>query len=147
MSPPTLMSGNQSPAPCSRNSTPPVLTPPRGQNAVPVSVLKRSPPPVALTQSKKGAMRKLKKERQVEEEEEGMDEDEEDVEVVEVKRPIDEDEVELVCPQSFSTKLAKEIQPPKEEEDEEEEEEEEENGVMEVEDESGTEDKEKDLLR
>ncbi|XP_026026835.1 serine/arginine repetitive matrix protein 1 isoform X2 [Astatotilapia calliptera] len=146
MSPPTLMSGNQSPAPCSRNSTPPVLTPPRGQNAVPVSVLKRSPPPVALTQSKKGAMRKLKKERQVEEEEEGMDEDEEDVEVVEVKRPIDEDEVELVCPQSFSTKLAKEIQPPKEEEDEEEEEEEEENGVMEVEDESGTEDKEKDLL-
>uniref|UniRef100_A0A3B4H9S9 Serine/arginine repetitive matrix protein 1-like n=1 Tax=Pundamilia nyererei TaxID=303518 RepID=A0A3B4H9S9_9CICH len=125
MSPPTLMSGNQSPAPSSRNSTPPVLTPPRGQNAVPVSVLKRSPPPVALTQSKKGAMRKLKKERQVEEEEEGMDEDEEDVEVVEVKRPIDEDEVELVCPQSFSTKLAKEIQPPKEEEDEEEEEEEE----------------------
>lgn len=99
---------------------------------------------MALTQSKKGAMRKLKKERQVEEEEEGMDEDEEDVEVVEVKRPIDEDEVELVCPQSFSTKLAKEIQPPKEEEDEEEEEE---NGVMEVEDESGTEDKEKDLLR
>lgn len=102
---------------------------------------------MALTQSKKGVMRKLKKERQVEEEEEGMDEDEEDVEVVEVKRPIDEDEVELVCPQSFSTKLAKEIQPPKEEEDEEEEEEEEENGVMEVEDESGTEDKEKDLLR
>ncbi|XP_030598236.1 uncharacterized protein LOC115789133 isoform X2 [Archocentrus centrarchus] len=148
MSPPTLTTGNQSPVPSGRNSTPPVLTPPRGQNAVAVSVLKRSPPPVAVTQSRKGAMRKLKKERQVEEEEEDVDEDEEDVEVVEVKRPKEEDDVELVCPQSFSSKLAKEIQPPKEEEDEEEEEEEEEeeNGAMEVEDESGTEDKEKDLL-
>ncbi|XP_040893275.1 serine/arginine repetitive matrix protein 1 isoform X3 [Toxotes jaculatrix] len=149
MSPPTLTAANQSPSSSGRNSTPPVLTPPRGQNAVPVSVLKRSPPPVtAVTQSRKGTMRRLKKDRQEEEEEDEEDEDEEDVEVVEVKRPKEED-VEVVSPQSFSIKLAKEMEPPKEEEDEEdeeEEEEEEENGVMEVEDESGTEDKEKDLL-
>lgn len=43
MSPPTLTAANQSPASAGRNSTPPLLTPPRGQNAVPVSVLKRSP--------------------------------------------------------------------------------------------------------
>ncbi|XP_041790175.1 flocculation protein FLO11 isoform X3 [Chelmon rostratus] len=148
MSPPTLTAANQSPSSTGRNSTPPVLTPPRGQNAVPVSVLKRSPPPVAVTQSRKGAMRRLKKQRQEDEEEEDeVEEDEEDVEVVEIKRPKEEDDVEVVCPQSFSSKLAKEMEPPKEEEeDEEEEEEEEENGVMEVEDESGTEDKEKDLL-
>ncbi|CAK6978471.1 serine/arginine repetitive matrix protein 1 isoform X2 [Scomber scombrus] len=146
MSPPTLTAANQSPASSGRNSTPPVLTPPRGQNAVPVSVLKRSPPPVAVPSSRKGGVRGLKKER---EEEEGEDDDE-DVEVVEVKRPKEEEEVEVVCPQSFISKLAKEMDTPKEEEDEEdeeeEEEEEEENGVMEVEDESGTEDKEKDLL-
>ncbi|XP_022062516.1 uncharacterized protein si:dkey-117m1.4 isoform X2 [Acanthochromis polyacanthus] len=146
MSPPTLTAANQSPASSGRNSTPPVLTPPRGQNAVAVSVLKRSPPPVAVTQSRKGAMRKLKKERQVKVEENEQEEDEEDVEVVEVKRPKEEDDVELVCPQSYSRTLAKEIEPPKEEEEDEEEEEEEENGIMEVEDESGTEDKEKDLL-
>ncbi|XP_042249852.1 serine/arginine repetitive matrix protein 1 isoform X1 [Thunnus maccoyii] len=149
MSPPTLTAANQSPASSGRNSTPPVLTPPRGQNAVPVSVLKRSPPPVAVPPSRKGGVRRLKKDRQEEEDEE--DEDEEDVEVVEVKRPKEEEDVEVVCPQSFSSKSAKEMDPPKEEEDEEdeeeeEEEEEEENGVMEVEDESGTEDKEKDLL-
>ncbi|KAM8771797.1 uncharacterized protein AB9X84_003988 isoform 2-T2 [Acanthopagrus schlegelii] len=139
MSPPTLTAANQSPASSGRNSTPPVLTPPRGQNAVPVSVLKRSPPPVTVAQSRKGGLRRLKKE--IEEE----DEDEEDVEVVEVKRPKEEDDVEVLCPQSFNSKSAKET--PKEEEDEEEEEEdEEENGVMEVEDESGGEDKEKDLL-
>ncbi|XP_053195124.1 serine/arginine repetitive matrix protein 1 isoform X2 [Scomber japonicus] len=146
MSPPTLTAANQSPASSGRNSTPPVLTPPRGQNAVPVSVLKRSPPPVAVPPSRKGGVRRLKKERQEEEDED----DEEDVEVVEVKRPKEEEEVEVVCPQSFTSKLAKGIDTPKEEEDEEdeeeEEEEEEENGVMEVEDESGTEDKEKDLL-
>ena len=139
MSPPTLTAASQSPASSGRNSTPPVLTPPRGQNAVPVSVLKRSPPPLAVTQSRKGAMRGIKKDRQTEEEE---DEDEE-VEVVAVKRPKNED-IELVCPQSFSSKSAKEIEPPKEEDEEEEEEE---NGVMEVEDESGTEEKEKELLR
>lgn len=147
MSPPTLTAANQSPASSGRNSTPPVLTPPRGQSAVPVSVLKRSPPPVAMTQSRKEAMRKLKKETQDEGEEEEEDEDEEDVEVVEIKRPKEEEDIEVVCPQSFSSKLAKEMEPPKEEEEEEEDEEEEENGVMEVEDESGTEDKEKDLLR
>uniref|UniRef100_A0A3Q1GHF0 Si:dkey-117m1.4 n=1 Tax=Acanthochromis polyacanthus TaxID=80966 RepID=A0A3Q1GHF0_9TELE len=134
MSPPTLTAANQSPASSGRNSTPPVLTPPRGQNAVAVSVLKRSPPPVAVTQSRKGAMRKLKKERQVKVEENEQEEDEEDVEVVEVKRPKEEDDVELVCPQSYSRTLAKEIEPPKEEEEDEEEEEEEENGIMEVED-------------
>ncbi|XP_035493181.1 uncharacterized protein si:dkey-117m1.4 [Scophthalmus maximus] len=147
MSPPTLTAASQSPTSAGRNSAPPVLTPPRGQNAVPVSVLKRSPPPVAVMQSKNGAMRRLTNDRQEEEEEEDEDED---VEVVEVKRPKEEEDVEVVCPQSYSSKLAKEVEPPKEEEDEEheeyEEEEEEENGVMEVEDESGAEDKDKDLL-
>lgn len=148
MSPPTLTAANQSPSSAGRNSTPPVLTPPRGQSAVAVSVLKRSPPPVAMTQSRKGAMRRLSKDIQEEEEEEDKEEDEEgDVEVVEVKRPKEEEDVEVLCPQSFSSKSAKEMEPPKEEEDEDEEDEEEENGVMEVEDESGTEDKEKDLLR
>ncbi|XP_054461066.1 uncharacterized protein si:dkey-117m1.4 isoform X2 [Anoplopoma fimbria] len=144
MPPPTLTAANQSPASSGRNSTPPVLTPPRGQNAVPVSVLKRSPPPVAMTQSSKGAMRRLQTERQEEDVEDLENED--DVEVVEVKRPKEEEDVEVVCPQPFSTKLAKEMEPPKEEDEEEEDEEDEENGVMEVEDESGTEDKEKDLL-
>ncbi|KAM9363706.1 uncharacterized protein ABDE67_019082 [Symphorus nematophorus] len=104
MSPPRLTAANQSPASAGRNSTPPVLTPPRGQNAVPVSVLKRSPPPAAVTQSRKGGMRRMKKEIQHEEEEEDEeDEDEEDVEVVEVKRPKEEEDVEVVCPQSFSS--------------------------------------------
>ncbi|XP_062243931.1 uncharacterized protein si:dkey-117m1.4 isoform X1 [Platichthys flesus] len=146
MSPPTLTAANQSPTSSGRTSTPPVLTPPRGQNAVPVSVLKRSPPPVAVMQPRKGTMRRFKNEPQVEDEE---DEDEEDVEVVEVTRPKEEDDVEVVCPQSYSSNLAKEKEPPKEEEEveeEEEEEEEEENGVMEVDDESGAEDKDKDLL-
>ncbi|KAK1886134.1 Histone-lysine N-methyltransferase H3 lysine-36 specific [Dissostichus eleginoides] len=49
MPPPTLTAANQSPASSGRNSTPPVLTPPQGQSAVLVSVLKRSPPPVAVT--------------------------------------------------------------------------------------------------
>uniref|UniRef100_UPI0037E875CE uncharacterized protein isoform X2 n=1 Tax=Semicossyphus pulcher TaxID=241346 RepID=UPI0037E875CE len=144
MSPPTLTAANQSPSSSGRNSTPPVLTPPRGQNAVPVSVLKRSPPPVAVAQSRKGAMRRIKKERVEEGDEE--EDDEGDVEVVEVKRHKEEEEdVEVVSPPSFSSKSAKEV-PLKEEEEEEDEEEEEENGVMEVEDESGAEDKEKDLL-
>jgi len=141
MAPPNLTAANQSPASAGRNPTLPGLTPPRGQNAVPVSVLKRSPPPVCAAQS-----RRLKTERPGEEEDE---EDEDDVEVVEVKRPKEEEEdVEVVCPQLFSNMLAKEMELPKMEENEEEEEEEdEENGVMEVEDESGAEDKEKDLLR
>ncbi|KAM8878636.1 uncharacterized protein AB9W97_014390 isoform 2-T2 [Spinachia spinachia] len=137
--PPTLTAANQSSASSGRNSAPSVLTPPRGQNAVPVSVLKRSPPPVA--QSKKGAIRRLKVER--------LDEDnrhDDDVEVVGVKRPKEEEHVVLCT--SFENNLAKDMEPPKtvENEEDEEEEEEEENGVMEVEDESGTEDKEKDLL-
>lgn len=106
---------------------------------MPVSVLKRSPPPVAMPLPKKGGGRRLKKEPQ----EDG--EDEEDVEVVEVKRPKEEDDVEVVCPQSFRNELTKEMDLQKEEEDDEDEEEE--NGVMEVEDESGAEDKEKDMLR
>ncbi|XP_034543209.1 histone H3.v1-like [Notolabrus celidotus] len=147
MSPPTLAAANQSLSSCLRNPTPPMLTPPRGQNAVPVSVVKRSPPPVALSQSRKEAMRRFKKERtEGEEHEEDEDDDEEDVEVVEVKRQKEEEDVEVVSPQSFINRSAKEMEPPKEEEDEEEEEEEEENGVMEVDDESGGEDKEKDLL-
>ncbi|KAM6971969.1 LOW QUALITY PROTEIN: uncharacterized protein FYW47_004125 [Aplochiton taeniatus] len=92
MTPPPLTAADQSPSSVGRNATPPVLTPPRGRSAVPVSVLKRSPPPIAVS------------DHQNEEEEE------------------------------------------EEEDDEEEEEEEEENGVMEVEDDSGAEDKEKDLL-
>ncbi|MEQ2202465.1 hypothetical protein XENOCAPTIV_001878 [Xenoophorus captivus] len=48
MSPPSLTSADQSHSSSGRNSTSQVLTPPHGQNAVPVSVLKRSPPPVAL---------------------------------------------------------------------------------------------------
>ncbi|MEQ2167231.1 hypothetical protein GOODEAATRI_001956 [Goodea atripinnis] len=47
MSPPSLTSADQSHSSSGRNSTSQVLTPPHGQNAVPVSVLKRSPPPVA----------------------------------------------------------------------------------------------------
>ncbi|KAL6110007.1 uncharacterized protein ACO6RY_19180 [Pungitius sinensis] len=144
MPPPTLAAANQSSASSGRNSTPSGLTPPRGQNAVPVSVLKRSPPPVAATQSRKGAVRRLKTER--------LDEDnhhhDDDVEVVEVKRPKEEEHVEVVCAPSFGHNLAKDMEPPKiaEDEEDDEEDEEEENGVMEVEDESGTEDKEKDLL-
>ncbi|XP_029949893.1 serine/arginine repetitive matrix protein 1 isoform X1 [Salarias fasciatus] len=142
MSPPTLTAAHHSPASSGGNCTPPVLSPPRGQNAVPVSVLKRSPPPVAMAQSKKGAARKLKKERQAEQA--AAEEDEEDVEVVEVK------DAEMMSPQSFGSKSAKEMELPKEEEEEEEEyddeEDEEENGVMEVDDESGPEDKDKDLL-
>ncbi|XP_029706738.1 uncharacterized protein isoform X2 [Takifugu rubripes] len=147
MSPPTLRAANQSPSSTARNSNVPVLTPPRGQNAVPVSVLKRSPPPVSVPQSRKGAMRRRMEERPGEEEEEVNEEDEdeeEDVEVVEVKRPKEEEDIEVLCPQSFSSKSAKEMEVPKEEEEEDDEEED--NGVVEVDDESGTEDKEKDLL-
>ncbi|KAM6940665.1 uncharacterized protein FYW49_018604 [Xenentodon cancila] len=109
MSPPTLTAANQSPVSSGRNTTPPVLTPPRAQSAVPVSVLKRSPPPVTMTQTK------------------------------------DEDNMELVSSQSFSSNSAKEMEPLKVEE-EEEVEDEEQNGMMEVEDDSGTEEKEKELL-
>lgn len=102
---------------------------------------------MGMTPSRKGAIRVNKKERQVDEEDE-EEGDEEDVEVVEVNRPKEEVDVELICPQSYCSKTPKEMKIPKDEEDEEEEEEdEEENGLMEVEDESGPEDKDKDLLR
>ncbi|XP_049576474.1 serine/arginine repetitive matrix protein 1 [Syngnathus scovelli] len=128
--PPTT--AKQSPAPAS-----PAATPPRGQNAVAVSVLKRSPPPVAGT--RKGGGRRLKKERPDD------DEDEEVVEVVQAKRPKEED-VEVGCAQSFRNELSKEMPKRKLEEAEEEEDEEEDNGVMDVDDESGAEDKEKESL-
>ncbi|KAM3864874.1 uncharacterized protein ACN63O_010575 [Diretmus argenteus] len=105
MSPPTLTAASQSPTPTGRNATPPVLTPPRGRNAVPVSVLKRSPPPVVVTPPRKVGMRREKKEKE-EDEEEG------DVEVVEVKRPKEEEEVEVVCPNSFNNNSAKEMELP-----------------------------------
>ncbi|XP_061772487.1 serine/arginine repetitive matrix protein 1 [Nerophis ophidion] len=114
LSPPPAATAKQS------SCASPSLTPPPGQSAVPVSVLKRSPPPVAATPSKKGGAKRLKRERQ-----EG-EEDEEVVEVVEVKRSKEEDEE---CAQSFRSKG-------KEEEEEEEE----------VDDESGTEEKDKDSL-
>ncbi|XP_061627102.1 serine/arginine repetitive matrix protein 1 isoform X1 [Phyllopteryx taeniolatus] len=124
----------QSPAPASPASPPPPL--PRGQNSVAVSVLKRSPPPVAATPPRKGGGRRLKKER--------ADDDEDEVvaELVQVKRP-KEEEVQVGCAPSFGDELSKETQKRKMEEEEEEEEE---NGAMDVEDESGAEDKEKDSL-
>ncbi|XP_077427402.1 uncharacterized protein LOC144055364 isoform X2 [Vanacampus margaritifer] len=125
----------QSPAPAS-----PAATPPREQNAVAVSVLKRSPPPVAVTPPRKGGWRRLKKEQADEEEDEDV------VEVVQAKRPKEED-VEVRCAQSFRNELSKEAPKQKTEEEEEGEgDKEEENGAMDVEDESGTEDKEKDSL-
>ncbi|XP_075901575.1 uncharacterized protein LOC142900860 isoform X2 [Nelusetta ayraudi] len=160
MSPPSLAAANQSPpASSGRSCGPPVTSPPRAQNAVAVSVLKRSPPPVtaaagaaAAAQSRKGGARRLTKKNQEEEEEEMEEEDDEgDVEVVEVKRPKveeEEEDVEALHPQSFCSKSAKESERPKEEDDEEfeEEEEEDEDGLMEVDDDSGAEDKERDLL-
>ena len=149
MSPPAPTAVSQCPSSTERSASTQAGTPPRSQNAVPVSVLKRSPPPVSASQTRKGATRRPKEERQGE----VNDEDEEEVEVVEVKRTKDKEDVEALCPQSFSNKSAKEMEVPKEEEVEVEEEEEddddddEDNGVVEVDDESGTEDKEKDLLR
>nr|XP_015799087.2 uncharacterized protein si:dkey-117m1.4 isoform X1 [Nothobranchius furzeri] len=144
VSPPTLPADNQSHASSGRNFIPPALTPPCGQNAVAVSVLKRSPPPVTVASSRKGAIKRPKKEKQSQDTEDVEDEYE-DVEVVVVNRS-KEEEVgwELGCPQSFSSKTAKDGEIPKKDEDEDNEEEE--NGVMEVEDESGAEDKDKDLL-
>ncbi|XP_017264222.1 uncharacterized protein si:dkey-117m1.4 isoform X2 [Kryptolebias marmoratus] len=144
VSPPTLTAAGQSHVSSGENATPPVLTPPRGQNAVAVSVLKRSPPPVSVAQSRKGAMRRLKKEKQMKDSGE-MDEEEEEVEVVAVKRPKEEEDLELGCLQSFSSKTAKDIEPLKKEK-EEEENEEDENGEIEIGDESGTEEKDKELL-
>ncbi|XP_051940270.1 serine/arginine repetitive matrix protein 1 [Hippocampus zosterae] len=129
-----LTVAKQSPAPES-----PATTPPRGQNAVAVSVLKRSPPPVAVTPPRKGGGRRLKKERLDEEE------DEEAVDVLRAKRP-KEDDVEVGCAQSIRNESSKEMPKQKMEEEEEEEEDEDENGVVDVDDESGTEDKEKDSL-
>ncbi|XP_037530257.1 serine/arginine repetitive matrix protein 1, partial [Nematolebias whitei] len=134
MSLPTLTAANQSHISSGGSATPPVLTPPHGQNAVAVSVLKRGPPPVSATQFRKGATRRLKKEKQMKEEEDEVEEEE--VEVVAVKKPKEEEDLELGCPQSFSCKTAKEMK-------EEEVEEEEEKGEMELGDESGAEEKEK----
>ncbi|MEQ2227903.1 hypothetical protein ILYODFUR_003186 [Ilyodon furcidens] len=136
MSPPSLTAADQSHSTSGRNSTSQVLTPPHGQNAVPVSVLKRSPPPVAVAQSRKGGVRRLRKEKRMEE-----DDEDEEVEVVDIERSKEEEEMELVGPQSFNSKTAKKMEAPKEEEENEEV-----NGVMEIEDDSGTEEKEKELL-
>ncbi|XP_024145854.1 serine/arginine repetitive matrix protein 1 [Oryzias melastigma] len=138
MSPPTLSAANQSPASSGRASMPPVLTPHQGQNAVAVSVLKRSPPPAGRTQTKKGATARLRNERRVDGEE-----DEQEIDVVAIRELKEEDDMELTRPQSYSSKSTKVGEPPK---DEEEEEDGEENGLMEVEDESGAEEKEKGLL-
>uniref|UniRef100_A0A3P9LKB7 Si:dkey-117m1.4 n=1 Tax=Oryzias latipes TaxID=8090 RepID=A0A3P9LKB7_ORYLA len=124
----TLSAANQSPASSGRSSMPSVLTPHQGQNAA--SVLKRSPPLVGRIQSKKGATVGLKTERLVEGEE-----DEEEIDVVAIRGLNEEDDMKLTCPQSFSSNSAKVGEPPKDEEEEAEEE----NGLMEVEDESGTE--------
>lgn len=142
MTPPSLTSADQSHDSSGRSSTSPVLTPLRGQNAVAVSVLKRSPPPVAVTQSRKGGVRRLKKEKRMEEEE---DMEDVDLDVVDMKKTKEEEELELVCPQSFNSITAEKIAPKKEEDEEEEENDV--NGIMEIEDDSGTEEKEKELLR
>ncbi|CAL8287882.1 unnamed protein product [Arctogadus glacialis] len=148
MSPPTLTAANQSPTSTGRSSAPPpALSPTRGRGAVPVSVLKRSPPPPAAT----AAARKGSVSRHGEEEE-----DDDEVEVVDVKRPKEEEEeeeVEVVCPLTFNgTSHVKEAEPQlkreerKEEGEYQAEDEEEENGVMDVDDDSAAEDKEKDLM-
>ncbi|XP_029529397.1 uncharacterized protein LOC115137295 isoform X2 [Oncorhynchus nerka] len=114
-----------------RNSSPLVLTPPRGRSAVAVSVLKRSPPPVAVTPPRKAGLRKVKKEKEEEEEENDL------VEVA-VARP--KEEAEAACPHVFQ-QTPKEVERlPKEDENEGEEE----SGMME--DDSGAEEKEKELL-
>ncbi|XP_027874101.1 uncharacterized protein LOC114144995 [Xiphophorus couchianus] len=144
MTPPSLTSADQSHDSSGRSSTSPVLTPLHGQNAVAVSVLKRSPPPVAVTQSRKGGVRRLKKEKRMEEEE---DMEDVNMDVVDIKKEEskEEEELEVVSPQSFNSKTAEKIAAPKKEEDEEEEENDV-NGIMEIEDDSGTEEKEKELL-
>ncbi|RVE76263.1 hypothetical protein OJAV_G00006750 [Oryzias javanicus] len=137
MSPPTLSAANQSPASSRRTYMPPVLTPHQGQNAVPVSVLKKSPPPAGRTQSKKGATARLRNERLLDREE-----DEQEIDVVAIRDLKEEDDMELTCPQPHSSNSAKVGEPPKDEEEEGGEE----NGLMEVEEESGAEEKEKGLL-
>ncbi|XP_041760345.2 uncharacterized protein si:dkey-117m1.4 isoform X1 [Coregonus clupeaformis] len=112
-----------------RNSSPLVLTPPRGCSAMAVSVLKRSPPPVAVAPPRKAGLRKVKKEK---EEEEDL------VEVVKPKE--EEEEAEAACPHVFQQTPKEMERTPKEDGNEEEEE----NGMME--DDSGAEDKEKELL-
>ncbi|XP_038131569.1 uncharacterized protein LOC119776972 [Cyprinodon tularosa] len=133
------LSMSQSCCSSGRTSNNLVLTPPGEQSAVAVSVLKRSPPPQAVTQSRMGSQRRLKKEKQMEEEE---DLEDEEVDVVDIKRSKEEEEEELVCPQSFQSKPAKKIEAPKKEEEENEDRV---NGVMEADD-SGTEEKEKEML-
>ncbi|XP_067106552.1 uncharacterized protein si:dkey-117m1.4 isoform X2 [Osmerus mordax] len=138
---PAPTAATQSPASVGKNGcAPPVLSPTRGRSAVPVSVLKRSPPPVAMTPPRKGGLRFRKEQEEGDEEER----EEGEVEVVKVTRPKEEGDGQLVCPHSFSEANKGMETLPKEEDEEEEEEEE--NGVMEIEDDSGTEDKEKDLL-
>ena len=152
MSPPTLTAANQSPTSTGRSSAPPpALSPTRGRGAVPVSVLKRSPPPPAtMAAARKGSVKKSGEEEE--------EDDDDEVEVVDVKRPKEEEEeeeVEVVCPLTFNgTSLVKEAEPQLKREErkeegeyEEAEEEEEENGVMDVDDDSAAEDKEKDLMR
>lgn len=140
MSPPILTAASQSLLSDGRNSAQPAVTPPRGQSAVPVSVLKRSPPTVTATLPGKGAIGRMERERQ--EENEDPDEEDEDVEVVEVKQTKEEEDVdvEVLCDQTFNRQSAKQIEDEHYDDDDD-------NGVMEVDDESGAEDKEKDLLR
>ncbi|XP_055765028.1 uncharacterized protein LOC129840977 isoform X2 [Salvelinus fontinalis] len=113
------------------NSSPLVLTPPRGHSAVAVSVLKRSPPPAAVTPPRKAGLRKVKKEKEEEEEENDLVE-------VEVVKP--KEEAEAAFPHVFQQTPKEMERLPKEDEHEEEEE----NGMME--DDSGAEEKEKELL-
>ncbi|XP_064783519.1 uncharacterized protein LOC135507788 [Oncorhynchus masou masou] len=114
------------------NSSPLLLTPPRGRSAVAVSVLKRSPPPAAVTPPRKAGLRKVKEEKEEEEEENDLVE-------VEVVKP--KEEAEAAFPHVFQQTPKEMERLPKEDENEEEEEA---NGMME--DDSGAEDKEKELL-
>lgn len=98
---------------------------------------------MAVTQSRKGGVRRLKKEKRMEEDMEDVNMDVVDIKKEESK---EEEELEVVSPQSFNSKTAEKIAAPKKEEDEEEEENDV-NGIMEIEDDSGTEEKEKELLR
>lgn len=116
LNPPTLTAASQSPTASGRTS-PPVLTPPRTQNAVAVSVLKRSPPPVVVTPPRKGEKRRSKRDTRDEEEE---------IEVL-IAKKAKEEKMGAQSPSAKEMVILKV---------------EEENGVKEEEDDSGTEDKE-----
>ncbi|XP_077575779.1 uncharacterized protein LOC144198568 [Stigmatopora nigra] len=109
-------------------SASPATMPLRGQNAVPVSVLKRSPSLGTVTPPRRGGGRRLSKEVQATRS--SLSEVEKVEELVRPK----EEAVEVGCAESFTNQLSKEKKT------------EEVNGLMEGEDESGTEDKEKDTL-